>query len=166
MRRISDDCERKVGVGITIDDRTRKIIETCGVGKSFSDKLRDVVRRYHESTCALFRYDSDNQREMGNPTILRRGAIQVYCETAGKHGLVTDDLGILEILHGMGNKKGNVAQTVAGWLEKAGYTVQVSEDPIDVWAIMNVTDERKCSEENCAFVKKIKDIMSEMYGGK
>lgn len=158
-RSLKDESQRKGTYCISLSPDVRDIIVRLGVGRSFSEKIESVVRKYESDSVTLFSYDTEEQKELGTPTVFKGGAIQVYCESAGKQGLCTDNEEILSILSPT-PRKGNVAATIVGRLEQNGYLVQVSEDPIDVWAMQRTNDKDKCFK--CKVLGEIRTILGRL----
>jgi len=149
-----DEGKRLRLTSVTLNKESCDAVESLGKGSSFSEKLRSVIKIASDLSVILFHYDTDEQIEMESPTVLKHGAVQVYCESAGKHGVVTDEPEILGLFGNLGNKKGNVAATIASRLEKAGYIVQVSENPVDVWAVKKIEDNAVCRQ--CEVLKELR----------
>jgi hypothetical protein len=132
-REVSSEEERKVTCCLTLTSKTRDLVNLYGKGKTFSEKLRSVVEMYAENETTLIRYDTEEQKELGEPTILKEGSIQVFCMAAGKQGVVSEEECLLEVVTACTKKKKIDIDMLKNCLTNGGYIVQVNEDPLDVW---------------------------------
>jgi hypothetical protein len=170
-RQMVDAEKRKSGLSVSMDMDTQQDVLRIGVGKTFSEKLSNIVQRMKLKEGVLVEYSKDDVNGYGYPTVINRNAVCVFSRALGISEF-TEDETLLKIAPVNAkqffktlDKTVTVIDTVERRFKDSGYVTQkVVDDENGIYTLW-VRDPNKASPcDRCVKLERLYQTIDEIRG--
>jgi len=157
---------------VTLMPETADKIDKAGKGKSFSAKLENIVREFTIQRQLLVNYETENEKETGQPRIWLTGAERIWAWSSWLKGAeehLTHREAEAAMREWAAGKKGSrlkpkeVVSALSKLMQELHYIVQVVDMPeadiLEIW-IARRESKPVCTE--CGVIFKIKQLLEDL----